>query len=80
MKITKNLKFLYKCHKNNIRYRILQGGTRSGKTYSTLQFLVWYAYHNKNKRIYILGKTIPYIKDNLMNDFEEILVNLGVSI
>jgi phage terminase large subunit len=64
--------------KNSIkRYCILQGGTRSGKTYSVLLALIEFAYKNKGKGLYITicRKTFPSLRATAMRDFFEILKN-----
>ena len=57
------------------RICILQGGTRSGKTYSILLALIEFAYKNKGKNLYITiaRKTMPALRGTSMRDFFEIL-------
>jgi phage terminase large subunit len=53
------------------------GGTRSGKTYAIIQFLIFDAFQNK-QTITIVRKTIPSLKKTVMKDFKEIMQNLGI--
>jgi phage terminase large subunit len=53
------------------------GGTRSGKTYAIIQFLIVEALQT-NQTITIVRKTIPSIKKTVMKDLKDILVNLGI--
>jgi phage terminase large subunit len=58
------------------RLIINQGGTRSGKTYSTLQVLVELCMKNKNKGLVIsvVRKTLPSLKATAYRDFLDILM------
>lgn len=53
------------------------GGTRSGKTYAILQFLIVKAIENK-ETITIVRKTIPSLKRTVMKDFKDILQGLNI--
>ena len=53
------------------------GGTRSGKTYAVLQFLIVQAIE-KAQTITIVRKTIPSLKRTIMKDFIDILKGLNV--
>lgn len=53
------------------------GGTRSGKTYAILQFLIVKALENK-ETITIVRKTIPSLKRTVMKDFTDILKSLKI--
>lgn len=63
------------------QYRIIinQGGTRSGKTYSTIQVLVEFCKRNEGKGliISIVRKTSPSLKATAYRDFVEILQREG---
>lgn len=78
MEINPNLKFL---RDNFDAFRICkhQGGTRSGKTYSILQFLIelCYLYPNAGMQISIVRKTLPALKATAYKDFLEILGSFG---
>lgn len=65
------------------RIAINQGGTRSGKTYSILQFLIEVAIltHRQNMRpllITICRKTLPALRATALRDFIQILEGLGL--
>jgi len=53
------------------------GGTRSGKTYAVLQFLIVQAIENK-ETITIVRKTIPSLKRTVIKDFKDILTGLNI--
>jgi phage terminase large subunit len=53
------------------------GGTRSGKTYAILQFLIVKAIENK-ETITIVRKTIPSLKRTVIKDFKDILQALNL--
>tara|TARA_R110002153_G_scaffold181638_1_gene334937 strand:- start:18 stop:1184 length:1167 start_codon:yes stop_codon:yes gene_type:complete len=51
-----------------------QGGTRSGKTYNILMWIIFfYAPANRNKTVTICRKTFPSLRASVMRDFIEIL-------
>jgi phage terminase large subunit len=53
------------------------GGTRSGKTYAILQFLIVQAIENR-ETITIVRKTIPSLKRTVIKDFKDILQSLNL--
>ena len=64
---------------SNKRIIIEQGGTRSGKTYNILLWLIFgYALKNKKKTITIARKTYPALRTSAMRDFMEILKEYGL--
>ena len=71
----KQAKPYYDVKQSNKRICVLQGGTRSGKTYSILLALIEFAYKNKGKNLYITiaRKTFPALRGTAMRDFFEIL-------
>lgn len=61
------------------RIVVNQGGTRSGKTYSTLQYLIILALESRDKKIFsIVRKTFPSLKATVLKDFITILDELGL--
>jgi len=68
-------------HLDNSKKKIVveQGGTRSGKTYNILMWLIFsYSYNNKQKTITICRKTFPAVRATSMRDFFEILKDHGI--
>jgi phage terminase large subunit len=61
--------------KNRITHHI--GGTRSGKTYAILQYLIVKALEG-NETITIVRKTIPSLKRTIIKDFIDILKGLNI--
>ena len=53
------------------------GGTRSGKTYAIIQFLIVKAIENQ-ETITIVRKTIPSLKRTVIKDFKEIMQSLNL--
>jgi len=57
---------------------IEQGGTRSGKTYNILIWIIYYCLSEaKGKTITICRKTFPAVRSSVMRDFFEILEKVG---
>jgi phage terminase large subunit len=61
--------------KHRITHHI--GGTRSGKTYAIIQFLIVEALQT-NQTITIVRKTIPSLKKTVMKDLKDILLGLDI--
>lgn len=74
MKINPNLEFLRENYAKK-RIIVLQGGTRSGKTYSAIQFLIelCYKFPNAGMVITIARATYPAIRGSVLRDFIDIL-------
>ena len=65
--------------KNDKRIIVEQGGTRSGKTYNILIWLIFgYCSSNTGKLIKISRKTFPALRGSAMRDFFEILDTYGI--
>ena len=72
----KNLSFLIE---NVPKYRIvgLQGGTRSGKTYSALQYIIRLCLQHSGMTISICRDTYNALKATAMRDFFDLLNEVG---
>jgi len=56
-----------------------QGGTRSGKTYNILLFIIfYYCSNNKGKTVTICRKTFPSLRATVLRDFLQILNNFKI--
>ncbi len=65
--------------KSDKKIIIEQGGTRSGKTYNILIWIIfYYALQNTNKTITICRKTFPALRTSAMRDFFDILKSYGL--
>ena len=53
------------------------GGTRSGKTYAILQYLIVKALQEE-QNITVVRRTVPSLKRSVIKDFKEILLDLGI--
>ena len=78
MKVNPNLKFLRDEHLKT-RVLVLQGSTRSGKTYATLQFLIetCFKYEGAGMVITIARATLPALKGSVLRDFIELLTSFN---
>ena len=73
MEISTNRVFGH-CDQLNTKILVEQGGTRSGKTYNILLWIIFkYCYSNTKKTITICRKTFPAVRGTVMRDFFEIL-------
>jgi phage terminase large subunit len=72
-KIQTNIVYKHLCNNPN-KIIVEQGGTRSGKTYNILLWIIFhYCTQNKNKTITICRKTFPSLRASVMRDFLSIL-------
>ena len=62
---------------SNSRITIHYGGTRSGKTYSLIQWIIVQCLQNKEE-VLVVRKTIPSLKRTVMKDFKDILISLDL--
>lgn len=78
MEVTINTTVTFE-HLLEAKKRITQhiGGTRSGKTYAILQYLIAQALEDK-RAITIVRKTIPSLKRTVIKDFKDILTELNL--
>lgn len=61
------------------RFRVHQGGTRSGKTYAVCQYLAYLLRSSEEPlTISIIRKTLPALKGSVQRDFIQILEQLGM--
>ena len=72
-------KQFYQLVNSDKRITILQGGARSGKTYSCCQYLVYRLTTSKKPMtITIIRDSMPSLKRSVMRDFFNILDKLGL--
>ena len=60
------------------RFTLHVGGSRSGKTYSILQYIIIYCFKNKDKTITIARKTFPSLRLGAYREFIQLLKDLEV--
>ena len=77
MKLNPNFVFIEK-QITDKRIVALQGGTRSGKTYSILQWIIRQCVKHKGMTISIVRETLPALKSSAMRDFFEILQSINL--
>ena len=63
---------------NGPRISILQGGTRSGKSYSAVQYLIVKALEEPNLMISIVRKSFPSLRISTLRDFKGIMKELDL--
>jgi len=59
------------------RITLLQGGTRSGKTWSVIYYIIFLCDHYKGLEIDIVRDTFTALKASVWKDFKQILVSMG---
>lgn len=57
---------------------ILQGGTRSGKSYSAVQYLIVKALEEEGISVSIVRKSFPSLRISVMRDFKQIMRDMGI--
>jgi len=62
------------------RYRIVQGGTSSSKTFTIIPFLIDYAIKNKGSEISVVSESLPHLKRGAIKDFLKIMEWTGMYI
>lgn len=79
METTRVFDEIAKAFRDGLRGVDSRGGTRSTKTYSALQFLVFLAVGLSVKRlISVVSETLPHLKKGAIRDFEKILQDEGI--
>jgi len=74
---TTNFEFIHDNY-TNTRGFLLEGGSRSGKTYSIIQFLIVYCLSHTGKSITIARDSLANLKATLLPDFQKILIELNL--
>ena len=83
-KINPNFKRLVRTYNYNAlnpsipRHAVLEGSSRSGKTYSAVMFLIWYCLQNENKTIFIIRQTYASHKTTTYDTFGKVLSGFGM--
>ena len=63
---------------NQTRFQHHLGGTRSGKTYAILSWLIVYALQNERKNISVVRKSMPSLRRSAIKDFRDIMETLKI--
>lgn len=63
---------------NGPRICVMQGGTRSSKSYSSVQYCIVQALQNPNKMISIVRKSFPSLRISALRDFKEIMNSFDI--
>ena len=72
LQATSNFEFLTDNYESNAKGCLLLGGTRSGKTYSAVQFIFWYCLTNKGMSIAVCRDTLRNLKRTTLEDFKAV--------
>jgi phage terminase large subunit len=59
------------------RYIVNEGGARSGKTFGTMQVLIYYAFNNPGTKITVVSHSLPHLKKGALRDFLDIMDDWG---
>ena len=79
METTRVFDEIARAYRDGLRGVDSRGGTRSAKTYSALQFLVFLAVAlTAKKLISVVSETLPHLKKGAIRDFERILQDEGI--
>lgn len=82
MQVGKAFKYLYEAYNSGRNYRgyVLPGGSRSGKSYGIIQFIIVLCQNNKNKKLDILIARQQYsdLKKTIIKDFFKVLAMYGM--
>ena len=79
METTRVFDEIAKAYRDGYRGVDSRGGTRSTKTYSALQFLVFLAVALTRKLVIsVVSETLPHLKKGAIRDFEKILQHEGI--
>jgi len=65
-------------YEDKTRFIVNQGGSRSSKTYSIIQLLIYIAILEPKIKISIVRKSFPSLRGSILKDFIEILDNLNL--
>ena len=65
-----------KVYNEGKKYIINQGGSRSSKTYSILQFLIFLCLTNDKLKVSIVRKSLPTLRGSILRDFTDIMMEL----
>lgn len=64
--------------KSDKRITVMQGGSRSGKTYNIILWLIVKLLQERGMTLSIVRQSLPSIKGSVLRDFIEILLRLGI--
>lgn len=77
--MSKNIKHISRCYHNGDRYCVLRGGTRSGKTFAALHFLLFGALTKAFDVASVVAVSVPHLRRGALRDFQRILDMHGLT-
>ena len=60
------------------RITVMQGGSRSGKTYNIIIWFIVKLLQEQNKTLTVVRQSLPSIKGSVLRDFIDILLKLNI--
>ena len=63
---------------SSTRITVMQGGSRSGKTYNIILWFIIKLLQERGKTLSIVRQSLPSIKGSVLRDFIEILLKMGI--
>lgn len=76
--VTKVFRESVRAYNDGMRLIANRGGTRSGKTYSLMQFLVTLWQLVPNLAIDVVSESLPHLKRGCLQDFDDLLTSNGI--
>ena len=76
--VIETTKHFWQLEKSDKRISVFQGGSRSGKTYNIMLWLVNYAINNPGSIISVVRATMPSLEATAYRDFKDILNRMGI--
>lgn len=75
-RLDKNMKHLIRMRREGSRYAVLRGGTRSGKTYAALRFIILNALAGAFRRCSVVAESVPHLRRGALRDCSDIIDKL----
>lgn len=69
---------LLKAYEDKYRFAVCQGGSRSSKTYSIIQLLIYLCLTEPKLQVSVVRKSFPSLRGSVLRDFIEIMNNLNL--
>lgn len=77
--MSKNLRHIARVYSQRERYCVLRGGTRSGKTYAALHFLLFGAMTKEFQIASVVSVSVPHLRRGALRDFLQIINSYGLT-
>lgn len=77
-RLDKNMRHLINMRRVGSRYAVLRGGTRSGKTYAALRFIILNALAGTFRRCSVVAESVPHLRRGALRDCIEIIDKISI--